>query len=102
MQATYARLEAIGDPRLVKDRQMLIDVSPARHADQINAPLFVAHGLNDKTVFPAQSEAIVAALCKRHVKVEYLKFNEGHLFSNEENRIAYYEAVDEFLKRYLY
>jgi dipeptidyl aminopeptidase/acylaminoacyl peptidase len=101
MQGTPVRCEAIGDPNYPKDREMLAAVSPALHADRIKTPLFVAHGLNDQTVDPVQSEEIVAALCRLKAQVEYLRFNEGHLFLNEENRIAYYEAVDNFLKKHL-
>jgi dipeptidyl aminopeptidase/acylaminoacyl peptidase len=101
MQGTPVRCEAIGDPNYPKDREMLAAVSPALHADRIRTPLFVAHGLNDQTVDPVQSEEIVAALCRLNAQVEYLRFNEGHLFLNEENRIAYYEAVDNFLKKHL-
>lgn len=94
--------EKVGDPENVQDRDRLIAFSPALHVDQITTPLFVAHGLNDPIVSPAQSDEIVAALCARHAKVEYLRLNEGHIFVNEENRIAYYEAVDEFLEKYLH
>jgi dipeptidyl aminopeptidase/acylaminoacyl peptidase len=45
---------------------------------------------------------MVAALRKRGVEVEYmLKDNEGHGFSNEENRFEFYEAMERFLAKHL-
>ena len=39
---------------------------------------------------------------KRGIDVPYLvKDNEGHGFSNEENRFEFYEAMENFLAKYL-
>jgi len=94
--------EKVGDP--VQDGGLLADFSPELHADQINTPLLVAHGTNDPIVDPAQSEGIVCAVVHSgHARVEYLPVkDEGHIFENEESRIAYYEAVEAFLKKYLH
>jgi dipeptidyl aminopeptidase/acylaminoacyl peptidase len=85
-------------------RKSCTGFSPALHSDQINTPLFVAHGTKDPIVNPAQSDEIAAAAVRsRHAKVEYLPVkNEGHIFENEESRIAYYKAVEAFLERYLH
>jgi hypothetical protein len=43
-----------------------------------------------------------SALKKRGVDVEYLlKENEGHGFLNEENRFAFYEAMERFFAKHL-
>jgi dipeptidyl aminopeptidase/acylaminoacyl peptidase len=92
--------EMVGDP--VKDKKLLASVSPALHADQIRAPLFVAQGANDPRVNKDESDQMVAALRKRGVPVEYLvKNDEGHGFHNEENRFEFYEAMEKFLARHL-
>jgi dipeptidyl aminopeptidase/acylaminoacyl peptidase len=90
----------IGDP--VKDRALLEAVSPALHADQIRAPLFVAQGKNDPRVKIAESDQMVAALRKRGVEVRYLvKADEGHGFASEENRLDFYGAMEDFLAAHL-
>jgi dipeptidyl aminopeptidase/acylaminoacyl peptidase len=45
---------------------------------------------------------MVEALRKRGIAVEYLvKENEGHFFENEENRLEFYLAMEEFLRKHL-
>ncbi|MGO9580818.1 MAG: prolyl oligopeptidase family serine peptidase [Desulfobaccales bacterium] len=92
--------EMVGDP--VKDKELLTAVSPLFHADRIKAPLFVAQGAHDPRVKKAESDQIVAALKKRGIAVLYMvKDNEGHGFSNEENRFDFYRAMEEFLGKHL-
>lgn len=60
--------------------------SALRQIDKLNTPLIVFQGEKDKVVPPSQSEAIVNALKKKHVTVEYVVFgDEGHGFRNAEN-----------------
>lgn len=92
--------ERMGHP--VKDAELLREVSPVFHADRIKAPLFVAQGANDPRVNINESNQIVDALRSRGVPVEYMvKENEGHGFHNEENRLAFYDAMEKFLEKYL-
>jgi dipeptidyl aminopeptidase/acylaminoacyl peptidase len=92
--------EQVGDPEA--DREMLEAYSPALHADQIKAPLFVAQGANDPRVNKAESDQMVEALRARGVQVEYMvKDNEGHGFHNQENRFDFYRAMESFLAKYL-
>ena len=92
--------EQVGDPEA--DRAQLEATSPALHADQIKAPLFVAQGANDPRVNKAESDQMVEALRQRGVEVEYMvKENEGHGFANEENRFDFYRAMERFLAKYL-
>ena len=89
----------IGDP---DHEHLLLDgASPALHCDRINTPLFIAHGCFDRQVSPEQSRKIHDALAERDVKVEIQWLPEGHIFQNEENVIAYYEAVESFLNDHL-
>ena len=92
--------EMVGDP--VADREMMEACSPALHADRIVAPLLIAQGANDPRVNKAESDQMVEALRARGVEVEYMvKDNEGHGFSNQENKFDFYRAMERFLKRYL-
>ena len=92
--------EMAGDP--VKDSLMLREVSPVFHVDKIKAPLFIAQGANDPRVNKDESDQMVKAMKERGVEVEYMvKDNEGHGFSNEENRFDFYRAMESFLTKHL-
>jgi dipeptidyl aminopeptidase/acylaminoacyl peptidase len=92
--------EMVGD--MEKDKAMLEAVSPVNHADKIKTPLFIAQGAKDPRVNKDESDQMVAALKKRGVEVQYLvKDNEGHGFSNEENRFEFYEAMEKFLAQHI-
>ena len=92
----------IGDPNQESDRQLLENFSPALQCDKINTPLFLAHGTYDQQVPPEQSATMCDAMEKQGKDVQILWLAEGHIFQNEENLIAYYEAVDGFLKKHLH
>lgn len=92
--------EQVGHPE--HDRQRLEATSPALHADQIKAPLFVAQGANDPRVNKAESDQMVEALRRRGVDVEYMvKDDEGHGFMRQANRFDFYRAMERFLARYI-
>jgi len=92
--------EMVGDP--VKDSILLREASPVFHVDKITTPLFVAQGANDPRVNINESDQMVEALKERGVIVDYMvKDNEGHGFSNEENRFDFYNAMQKFLDLHL-
>jgi dipeptidyl aminopeptidase/acylaminoacyl peptidase len=93
--------EMVGDP--VKDKDLLTASSPALNSGKIRTPLFVAQGAQDPRVNKAESDQIVDGLRKRGIDVEYMvKDNEGHGFHNEENKFAFYEAMEAFLDKHLH
>ena len=95
-----ALYKEIGDP--VKDRQFLMDTSPLFHADQITKPLIVLQGANDPRVIKPESDDIVNAIKKKGGVVEYVVFdNEGHGFTKKDNEIRGYQAILDFLDKYL-
>jgi dipeptidyl aminopeptidase/acylaminoacyl peptidase len=95
-----ALYQEIGDP--VKDREMLLAVSPLFHADKIQKPLMVLQGANDPRVIKPEADDIVAAAKKNGVPVEYVVFaDEGHGFSKKKNQIEGWKAVLDFLDKYL-
>jgi dipeptidyl aminopeptidase/acylaminoacyl peptidase len=92
--------EMVGHPE--RDEALLREVSPVFHADRIKAPLLIAQGANDPRVNRNESDQMVAALKARGINVIYIvKDNEGHGFSNEENRFSFYRAMEEFLAKHL-
>ena len=92
--------EQVGHPE--RDCEQLAATSPALHADRIRVPLLIAQGSNDPRVNKAESDQMVEALRRRGLPVEYMvKENEGHGFSNQENRFDFYRAMEAFLEKYL-
>ena len=92
--------EEIGDPS--KDKELLTEVSPVFHAENIRIPLFVAQGANDVRVNKAESDQIVESVRKAGKDVVYMvKENEGHGFHNEENRFDFYRTLEEFFRKHL-
>ncbi len=76
--------------------------SPINSADKIKTPLLVAQGAHDPRVNKDESDQMVKALRARGVDVPYMvKDNEGHGFHNEENRFAFYRAMEQFFGKYL-
>ncbi|MHB8598684.1 MAG: S9 family peptidase [Ktedonobacteraceae bacterium] len=93
-EAEYGSLE--------HDREFLEQISPIRSVDRIMAPLFVIHGANDPRVPVGEAEQIVAALKRRNVPVEYLRFaDEGHGLIKRANRLVAYPAIARFLDMYV-
>jgi dipeptidyl aminopeptidase/acylaminoacyl peptidase len=90
----------VGDPRTM--RQQLDDVSPLKHASQVNAPLLIAHGERDVRVLASQSKKMVAALKDLSKPVESMWFeNEGHGFYWVANEERYYTALLKFLDKHI-
>lgn len=92
--------EMVGHPE--HDKELLEAGSPVFHINRIEAPLFVVQGANDPRVNIDESDQIVRSLRSRGIDVPYMvKYNEGHGFSNEENRFEFYKAMLGFLERHV-
>lgn len=77
-----------------EQRKIMKDVSPIYHIDKINKPLFVVQGANDPRVNISEADQIVEALRAKGVDVPYMvKYDEGHGFGKEENRIELYKTM---------
>jgi dipeptidyl aminopeptidase/acylaminoacyl peptidase len=77
-------------------------ISPIHHVDKIKCPMMVIHGANDPRVPIAEAEQIVAALKKRSIPVEYLRYeDEGHGLAKLKNRLDAYPKMVDFLDKYL-
>jgi dipeptidyl aminopeptidase/acylaminoacyl peptidase len=87
---------------LREHRDFLEKISPINHVDKIKCPMMVVHGANDPRVPIGEAEQIVAALKKRNVPVEYLRYeDEGHGLAKLKNRLDAYPKMVDFLDKYL-
>lgn len=87
---------------LTEHREFLEKISPINHVDKIKCPMMVIHGANDPRVPVGEAEQIVAALKKRQVPVEYLRYeDEGHGLAKLKNRLDAYPKMVDFLDKYL-
>jgi dipeptidyl aminopeptidase/acylaminoacyl peptidase len=87
---------------LREHRAFFEKISPIHHVDRIKCPLMVIHGANDPRVPIEEAEQIVAALKKRGLPVQYLRYeDEGHGLSRLKNRLDAYPKMVLFLDRYL-
>ncbi|HJR52072.1 MAG TPA: S9 family peptidase [Gemmatimonadota bacterium] len=100
MQKLFAvRVGDLNDPADVDRMQAQ---SPLNSAASITAPLLVIQGANDPRVKQAESDQIVVALRDKGQPVEYLvAANEGHGFANEDNNLAMFAKIEEFLATHL-
>jgi len=90
------------DQDIPEEKVIMEEVSPVFHVDKIKKPLFVVQGANDPRVNIDESDQIVKALRARNIDVPYMvKYDEGHGFGKEENRIALYESMVGFFAKHL-
>jgi dipeptidyl aminopeptidase/acylaminoacyl peptidase len=88
----------IGDPD--RSRRELDEVSPLKHAAQIQIPLLIAHGEEDTRVLPSQSRDMVRALKALNKPVEWIPFEKaGHGFFWVRDEAKYFSAELNFLRR---
>jgi dipeptidyl aminopeptidase/acylaminoacyl peptidase len=87
---------------LPEHREFFEKISPIRHVDKIKCPMMVIHGANDPRVPIEEAEQIVAALKKRKIPVEYLRYeDEGHGLAKLKNRLDAYPKMAAFLDKHL-
>lgn len=90
------------DPENPEEHKIMTDVSPALNADKITQPLLVIQGANDPRVKIEQADQIVKNMRARGIDVPYMvKYNEGHGFAHEENRIELYKTMMGFFAQHL-
>jgi dipeptidyl aminopeptidase/acylaminoacyl peptidase len=98
-------LDNLNDPYRAEfgtDPQLLKQLSPLSHVDQIEAPLLIIHGQNDSQVSISESEQMVSALQGRGKEVEYQVLpQEGHIIRNAETKLKTHEAISDFLISHL-
>lgn len=90
------------NPEDEQEKKIIEQISPALNIDKINKPLFVVQGANDPRVNIHESDQIVKSLRSRGFDVPYMvKYNEGHGFGHEDNRIELYKCMVGFFAHHL-
>jgi len=100
-QAGYRLLlQKLGDPKVAKEK--FDAISPLRHTDKINIPVYISAGEYDDRVDASQSKALYAALKERGVPVElFIAGKEGHGYFETAARLRLYREITAFLSRHL-
>lgn len=84
------------------DMENLKQNSPSYLAEQINVPLFIAHGDEDKVSPLMQANSMRNALIGANKPFEWmLAKNEGHGFYATKNLKEFYERLEQFLSKHL-
>lgn len=90
----------VGNPETEPD--FLWSRSPLSKVDQIRVPILIVQGANDVRVPQSEAEQIVGAMRERGIPNEYLLFpDEGHGFTKQRNRLAFYRKAEQFLATHL-
>lgn len=90
------------DRTLGTDMDALAKVSPVQRASEIQVPVLLAHGRNDKTADFNQFKAMEAALKAQGKSVEsFVVDGEGHGFVDPKNRAEFYRRIEAFLGKYI-
>ena len=76
--------------------------SPIFSVDKLRDPVAIFQGTDDKVVPLEQAESIVESLRRRNIPHEYHVYEgEGHGWRKPETIVAFYQAVEKFLQRYV-
>lgn len=87
---------------LGKDKKSLNALSPGEHVDKIKIPILLGHGDLDRTVPVDQSNNLAKKLKKKKKVFTYIELKNGdHWLSYQKNRHIFFNAMDEFLDKYL-
>ena len=85
-----------------EERAIAREASPVYQVDKITKPVYVVQGANDPRVNINESDQIVTALRAKGMEIPYMvKYNEGHGFYREENRMDFYSTMLGFLAKHL-
>ena len=90
----------MGHPSTARDSYLA--GSPIHALDQMERPLLVAHGLQDRRVHPKQSEELVRQLERLGKTFEYVTYpTEGHGLLRLAPQLDFYRRLERFLDWYL-
>lgn len=85
-----------------EDRDQLKETSPVRLVEKIKAPVLLIHGKDDTIVPVVQSQLMADALKDHKKNFRYIELEDGtHYLDYLPDRKQTFEAIDEFLKKYL-
>jgi dipeptidyl aminopeptidase/acylaminoacyl peptidase len=76
--------------------------SPIWQVDNIQRPLLIVHGLQDRVVHPLQSEELVEGLKRLGKTFEYKTYaDEGHGLFRRKNLLDFHQRLERFLDWHL-
>jgi dipeptidyl aminopeptidase/acylaminoacyl peptidase len=91
------RVNEYGDP--VKDREVLLKLSPITYVDRVKSPLLVSQGANDPRVPAGEAIQLHNALEARGVKSPLVIFaDEGHGSKKRGNQVLQVGHMIRFLR----
>ncbi|MFP2957158.1 S9 family peptidase [Myxococcus sp. 1LA] len=95
-----ALYQELGNPQT--QEAMLREISPLFHAEKIRKPLLVIQGANDPRVPKARTDALVEAVRKNGVLIDYFVLpNDGHGFSSTKSEAETTVRILSFLDQHL-
>lgn len=84
------------------DKSELLKASPVSYLNDLNVPVLIAHGGQDKRIPVEQAHLLKDKLEALNKPYDWFyREKEGHGFYNEKNRVAFYSKVIEFLSQHL-
>lgn len=96
------RTQRFYDRTLGTDNSALAAISPSNRAAEINVPVLLVHGKNDKTADITQYKAMESALAKSGNPAETLLVaDEGHGFVDPKNVTELYQRIEAFLDKHI-
>ena len=101
-EARNPRFKSVMTQYVGNNKEELDAFSPAKFADKIKVPVFLAHGMDDKRATFNHAEAMREALIKVGRPPEWMAVpNEGHGFYSTKNRTEFYQRLEAFLAKYI-
>ncbi len=92
----------VNNPEDEAERKIMTELSPALNVEKITKPLYVIQGTNDPRVNIDESDQVVKSMRARNINVPYMvKYDEGHGFAHEENRVELYKTMLGFFAQHL-
>ncbi len=90
----------VGHP--INDSIMLRNSSPYDLAERIKGNVLIAQGANDPKIKISITDSFVQKLKKTNNQIDYIVYkDEGHGFTNENNRIEFFKKLESFLAKNL-
>ena len=84
------------------DSDKLEQISPINFTDDINIPVLLIHGENDRVVDVVHSREMFEELTDSKKEVDYIELKNGnHFLAIEDNRIKTLSAIESFLANHL-
>lgn len=89
------------DRVLGTDEEVLVERSPTTHVEEIETPLFIAHGAEDKQAHVGQYHLLKERLDEEKIPYsELLVEGEGHGFYKVDNNVLLFDQVIDFMNQH--